>query len=252
MSIVKADRDVDCHVARTCLRSFWQHDEGNRRHWLHAWCIFTCFSVFKFSQGCWAALAPSAMVSNVALALLRSHCFFFFLKKFLGAVGRRDAPCPKKESKPNLTITEWRRCLKRSIEHSLRMKNFEARYGNYERNAVVKNQGTKKREQSSLGDSWQWESNGQCSNGDNCSFRHDKDQRAKSTQPNSSPSSSTRQNEGNASGTKSPRGTSSSGKMARLLCKDYLKGTCTTPFCEKVAPSRVLVPQDRKWMHIRW
>ena len=24
MSIVKADRDVDCHVARTCLRSFWQ------------------------------------------------------------------------------------------------------------------------------------------------------------------------------------------------------------------------------------
>ena len=24
MSIVKADRDVNCHVARTCLRSFWQ------------------------------------------------------------------------------------------------------------------------------------------------------------------------------------------------------------------------------------
>ena len=33
--------------------------------------------------------------------------------------------------------------------------------------------------------------------------------------------------------TKSPRGRSASGEMARLPCKDYLKGTCTTPFCEK-------------------
>ena len=36
--------------------------------------------------------------------------------------------------------------VKRSIEHKLRIKNFEARDGNYERNAVVKNQGTKQRE----------------------------------------------------------------------------------------------------------
>ena len=33
--------------------------------------------------------------------------------------------------------------VKRSIEHGLRMKNFKARNGNYERNAVVKNQGDK-------------------------------------------------------------------------------------------------------------
>ena len=33
--------------------------------------------------------------------------------------------------------------VKRSIEQSLRMKNFEARNGNYETSAVVKNQGTK-------------------------------------------------------------------------------------------------------------
>ena len=37
----------------------------------------------------------------------------------------------------------------------------------------------------------------------------------------------------NALRTRSPRDRSPSGKMARLLCKDYLKGTCTTPFCEK-------------------
>ena len=33
--------------------------------------------------------------------------------------------------------------VKRSIEQDLRMKNFEARNGNYETNAVVKNQGAK-------------------------------------------------------------------------------------------------------------
>ena len=74
------------------------------------------------------------------------------------------------------------------------MKNFEARDGNYERNAVVENQETKQREQRTAGDCWQWENNGQCSRGDNCSFRHDVNKRAKLTQPNHSPSSFMRQN----------------------------------------------------------
>ena len=60
---------------------------------------------------------------------------------------------------------------------------------------VVKNQGTKQREQRTLGDCWQWKTNGQCVKGDKCSFRHDINKRAKTTQPNPSPSSSTRQNE---------------------------------------------------------
>ena len=122
--------------------------------------------------------------------------------------------------------------VKRGIEQNLRIKNFEARNGNYETNAVVKNQGTKQREQRTLG-LLAWKANGQCSKGDNCSFRHDINKRAKTTQPNPSPSSSTRQNERNASRTRSPRGKSPSGRMFRLPCKYYLKGTCTTPFCEK-------------------
>ena len=36
-----------------------------------------------------------------------------------------------------------KKMVKRSIEQNLRIKNFEARNGNYERNAVVKNQGYK-------------------------------------------------------------------------------------------------------------
>ena len=109
--------------------------------------------------------------------------------------------------------------VKRSIEQYLRNRNFEARNGNYERNAVVKNQETKQRGQTTLG--WQWEANGQCSKGDKCSFRHDVFKRAKMTQPN--PSSRTR----------SPRGKSPSGRMFRLPYKGYLKGTRTNSFCEK-------------------
>ena len=105
--------------------------------------------------------------------------------------------------------------VKRSIEQNLRMKNFEARNGNYETSAVVKNQGTKQREQRSPGDCWQWKANWQCSKGDNCSFRHDMNKHAKSTQPNPSPNSFMQQNERNASRTRSPRGKSLSGRMSR-------------------------------------
>ena len=78
--------------------------------------------------------------------------------------------------KPNQTITD--------CEQNLRMKNFEARNGNFETSAVVKNQSVKQRELRSLGYCWLWKANRQCSNGDICSFRHDKNKRAKSTQPN--------------------------------------------------------------------
>ena len=105
---------------------------------------------------------------------------------------------------------------------------------------MVKNQGTKQLERRTLRGCWQWEANGQCSKGDNCSFPHDKDKRAKPTQPNPSPRSSTQQNVKNALGTKRPGGRSTSGKMARLSCKDYLKGTCINPFCEKWHPPECL------------
>ena len=45
-----------------------------------------------------------------------------------------------------------------------------------------------------------------------------------------------RQKERNASRTRSPRGTSPHGRMSRMPCKDYLKGTCTNSFCEKWHP----------------
>ena len=130
--------------------------------------------------------------------------------------------------------------VKRSVEQDIRNKNFGARNGNYERNAVVKNQGTKQRGPRILGDCWQWEANWQSSKGDNCSFRHDVNKRAKMTQPNPSPSSFMQQDERKALRTRSPRGKSPSGRMSRRPCKDYLKSTCTNSFCEKWHPPECL------------
>ena len=70
--------------------------------------------------------------------------------------------------------------VKRSIEQEIRNKNFGSRIGNFEKNAVVKNQGTKQRVQRILEVCWQWETNGQCVKGNNCSFRHDMNKRGKS------------------------------------------------------------------------
>ena len=119
--------------------------------------------------------------------------------------------------------------VKRSIQQEIRNKKFGARNGNYERNAVVKNQ----RGQRILGDCWQWESNGQCVRGDNCSFRHDMNKRGKSSPSNPSPNSFMQQSERKSSRTRSPRGRSPSGRTSRWPCKDYLRGTCTNSFCER-------------------
>ena len=105
------------------------------------------------------------------------------------------------QKKAGLDDHRLKTMVKRSIEQDLRNKIFGARNGNYERNAVVENQGTKQHGQRILGDCWQWEANGQCSKGDNCSFRHDVNKRAKMTQPNPSPNSFMQQDESNASRT---------------------------------------------------
>ena len=123
--------------------------------------------------------------------------------------------------------------VKRSIEQEIRNKNFGSRIGNFEKNAVVKNPGTEQRVQRILGDCWHWKANGQCSKGDNCSFRHVMNKRGKVTPSNPFPNSFMQQDERKPSRTRSPRGKSPSGRMSRWPCKDYLKGTCNNSFCEK-------------------
>ena len=117
--------------------------------------------------------------------------------------------------------------VKRCIEQDIRNKNFGARNGNYEKNAVVKNQGTKQRVQKILGDCWQWETNGMNKCG-------------KITPSNPSPNSFMQQSERKSSRTRSPRGRSPSGRTSRWPCKDHLKGTCNNSFCEKWHPPECL------------
>ena len=78
--------------------------------------------------------------------------------------------------------------VKRSIEQEIRNKNFGARNENCERNAVGQESRDKTlRVQRILEDCWQWETNGQCVKGNNCSFRHDMGKRGKSSPSNPSP-----------------------------------------------------------------
>ena len=91
-----------------------------------------------------------------------------------------------------------------------------------------------------LGDCWQWQTNGQCVKGNNCSFRHDMDKRGKSSPSNPSQNSFMQQNERKPSRTRSPRGRSPSGRMSRWPCKDYLRGTCNNSFCKRWHPPECL------------
>ena len=83
------------------------------------------------------------------------------------------------QKKAGLDYHRLKTFVKRSIEQDLRNRNFGARNGNYERNAVVRNQGTKQCVQRILGDCWQWETNRQCVKRDNCTFRHNVKKREK-------------------------------------------------------------------------
>ena len=65
-------------------------------------------------------------------------------------------------------------------------------------------QGAKQRVQRILGDCWQWETNGQCVKGDNCSFRHGINKRGKVTPSNPSTNSFMQQNERKSSRTRIP------------------------------------------------
>ena len=136
----------------------------------------------------------------------------------------------------------WKTMVKRSIEQEIRNKNFGNRIGNFEKNAVVKNQGTKQRVQRIIGDCWQWETNGQCVKGDNCSFRHDM---KISVEKVHHQIRLRILSERKPSRTRSPRGKSPSSRMSRWPCKDYLKGTCNNSFCEKWHPPECLYYKTR-------
>ena len=140
--------------------------------------------------------------------------------------------------------------VKRSIEQNLLNKNFETRNWNYEKNAVVKNQGPKTGvNKRSLGDCWQWKANGQCSKGDNCSFRHDMNKRAKSTQPNFSKIFYAAECEKCIENQESWR-QKSKWENGSTAVQGLPQRNLHNSILWEMSSSGVLVPQVRKWVQI--
>ena len=126
--------------------------------------------------------------------------------------------------------------VKRSIEQEIRNNNCGSRNRNFEKHAVVKNQGTKQRVQRILGDCWQWETNGQCVKGDNCSYLHVLNKRGKSYTIKFVSEFFHASHRGPEVPEVKARVVERLDGLARIT----LKGTCNTSFCEKWHPPECL------------
>ena len=101
-----------------------------------------------------------------------------------------DMEIHQKISMPN--DQKLKTMVKRSKDQKLRLRNFDARHGKIETGAPVKNCKGMNGAGGGKGTSFQWKEKGQCSKGDQCSFRHDSNDRAQKPDRNAAtPSEST-------------------------------------------------------------
>ena len=101
-----------------------------------------------------------------------------------------------------------------SVDQKLRLRNFDARHEKIETGAVVKNRkGFSGVERENVF-CHQWTEKGQCSKGDQCSFRHESNDRAQKPTPKAA----------TPSGPSMTRG--------RSTCRFHFKCTCTRSPCE--------------------
>ena len=126
---------------------------------------------------------------------------------------------------------------KESIDQKLRLRNFDARHGRNETGAVIKNRKGLCGVEGGKGTCYQWKEKGQCSKGDQCSFRHESNDRAQKPEHTAATPSEPSFSRGrNVPGKRSIRGKSGHGSILRQPCRYYLKGTCTRSPCEKWHP----------------
>ena len=127
-----------------------------------------------------------------------------------------DMEIHQKISIPN--YQKLKTMVKRSTDQKLRLRKFDARNERIETGTVV----TSRRRLSGIdrgkGVCYQWKAKGQCSRGDQCSFRHDGDERAKPTPKTAPPSEPPTPRDRSASRKRSLRGRSQSGKTNRQPC----------------------------------
>ena len=94
--------------------------------------------------------------------------------------------------------------------------------------AVVKNRKGSSGVEGGKGVCYQWKEKGQCSKGDQCSFRHESNDRAQKPTPKAATLSEPSMTRGTSlSRERSVKGKSNPGMNLRQPCKYFLKGTCT-------------------------
>ena len=127
--------------------------------------------------------------------------------------------------------------VKRSIDQKLRLRNFDAGHGRTETGAVLKNRKGLSGVEGGKDIFLQWKEKGQCSKGDQCSFRHESNDRAQKPEPKAATPSDPSMSRGRSVSKKtSIQGKSNRGAILRQPCRDHLKGTCTRSLCEEWHP----------------
>ena len=97
-----------------------------------------------------------------------------------------DMEIHQKISMPN--HQKLKTTVKRRKDQKLRLRNFDARHEKIETGVVVKSHKGLSGVERGKGICYQWKEKGQCSKGDQCSFWHESNDRAKPT-PNAEPPS---------------------------------------------------------------
>ena len=138
----------------------------------------------------------------------------------------------QKMSMPN--YQKLKTMVKRSTAQKLRSRNFDARHGRIETGAVIKSRkGLFIGVEGGKGICYQWKEKGQCSQGDQCSFRHESNDREQKPEHNAAtPSEPTASRGRSVVWKRSIRGNRNHGSILRQPCRSYLKGTCTRTSCE--------------------
>ena len=142
-----------------------------------------------------------------------------------------DMEIHQKISMPN--YQKLKTMVKRCPDHKLPLRNFDARHGRIESGAVVKSRKGSIGVERGKGRCYQWKGKGQCSKGDQCSFRHDTQDRAQKPEHTAAtPSEPTPSRGRSVLRKRRIRGKSNHGSILRQPCRYYLKSTCTRSLCE--------------------
>ena len=165
-------------------------------------------------------LTDNVLESLYRLRIRESHQFKTVLELY-------DMEIHQKISMP--TCQKLKTMVKRSIDQKPRLRNFGAWLGKIGTGAVAKSQKGLSGVERGKGICYRWKAKGQCSRGDQCSFRHDGYERATPTPKTAPPSEPPTPPRGRK---RSLRGRSPSGKTNRQPCKNFLKGACTKFPCD--------------------